>query len=558
LTALLQEYVARQADARPDAVALAMGGERMTYGELEAASNRLARLLRDAGCRRGDRVCLFVPKSIAAIVAEIATLKADAAYVPIDTASPAPRVEKIVQAADPALLLVTEPAARLLDEVIALGGVDVRVGSLDGAREGAAFSAADLEAEDEAPLAWENTSEDAAHLLFTSGSTGTPKGVVIEHRNVIAFVEWATRYFGTAAGDRISGHPPLHFDLSTFDIYGTFLAGAELHLVPPAANLLPHKLAELIRGAELTQWFSVPSVMTYMAKLGVIEHGDFPALERVLWCGEVLPTPILIHWMERLPHTTFTNLYGPTEATIASSYHTVRELPASETDPIPIGVACEGEELLVLDEGMQPVPAGEVGDLYIAGVGLSPGYWRDEEKTRAAFVDDPRSADPGARIYRTGDLAKVGDDGLVHFLGRADSQIKSRGYRIELGEIETALNAVAEIRECAVVGVDTGGFEGTTICCAFAAASGAAVEPPEIRDRLRKLLPSYMLPARWLVLDALPKNVNGKIDRRSIREHFEQEAAPAAVSERVPEEPWRDGRGVDRSFQTARRRSRRA
>jgi amino acid adenylation domain-containing protein len=531
LTALLQEYVARQAEARPDALALTMGGERLTYGELEAASNRLARLLREAGCRRGDRVCLFLPKSIPAIVAELATLKADCAYVPIDTASPAPRVEMIVRAAEPALALVTAPAAKLLDEVLARG-VDVRVGSLDGT--GAAFSAGDVDAQSSEPLAWENDSSDPAHLLFTSGSTGTPKGVVIEHRNVIAFVEWATSYFGTSPDDRISGHPPLHFDLSTFDIYGTFLAGAELHLVPPAANLLPHKLAELIREAELTQWFSVPSVLTYMAKLDVIGHGDFPSLERVLWCGEVLPTPILIHWMERLPHAAFTNLYGPTEATIASSYHTVREIPASETEPVPIGVPCQGEELLVLDESLRPAPPGEVGDLYIAGVGLSPGYWRDEEKTAAAFVQDPRTTDPGARIYRTGDLARVTDDGLVHFLGRADSQIKSRGYRIELGEIETALNALGEIRECAVVGVDTGGFEGTAICCAYAPAAGVEAEPPEVRERLRKVLPSYMLPARWLVLEALPKNVNGKIDRRSIREHFEQEAtaAPAPASAR--------------------------
>jgi amino acid adenylation domain-containing protein len=547
LSALLQEYVGRQAETRPDAVALVMGGERMTYGQLEEGSNRLARLLREAGCRRGDRVCLFLPKSIEAIVAELGALKADCAYVPIDTASPAPRVEKIVQAAEPTMLLVTAPAAKLLDEVLALGGVgDLPVGTLE--RESltgdiftSAFSAADVDAQSAEPLVWENTSADPAHLLFTSGSTGTPKGVVIKHENVTAFVEWATGYFGTSSDDRVSGHPPLHFDLSTFDIYGTFLAGGELHLVPQSANLLPHKLAELIRKSELTQWFSVPSVMTYMAKMGVIEHGDFPTLKRVLWCGEVLPTPILIHWMERLPHAEFTNLYGPTEATIASSYYTVPAVPTSETDPVPIGVPCDGEELLVLDEQLAPLPTGETGNLFIGGVGLSPGYWRDEEKTQAAFIPDPRAADPGARIYRTGDLARMTPDGLVHFLGRADSQIKSRGYRIELGEIETALNALDELRECAVVGVDIGGFEGTAICCAYAPAAGTHVQPPQVREQLRRLLPTYMLPARWHVLESLPKNVNGKIDRRSIREHFEQEAnaasdaapPPASTSEPV-------------------------
>jgi acyl-coenzyme A synthetase/AMP-(fatty) acid ligase len=279
----------------------------------------------------------------------------------------------------------------------------------------------------------------------------------------------------------------------------------------------------MIRNAELTQWFSVPSVLTYMAKFDAVEQHDFPHLERLLWCGEVLPTPVLVHWMKRLPHVTFTNLYGPTEATIASSYYEVPECPADETQPIPIGRACDGEELLVLDEQLRPLPAGEMGDLYIGGAGLSPGYWRDEEKSAAAFVTDSR----GKRIYRTGDLAQVDSSGDFHFLGRADSQIKSRGYRIELGEIETALNAIAAVREGAVVGLDTGGFEGTAICCAYSA--GDPIEPRELRKALQESLPSYMLPSRWMTLDELPKNVNGKIDRRALRERFASKAEEAAA-----------------------------
>src|SRR5439155_815619 len=184
--------------------------------------------------------------------------------------------------------------------------------------------------------------------------------------------------------DRISGHPPLHFDLSTFDVFGTFAAGAELHLVPPELNLLPHQLAELIRDARLTQWFSVPSVLNYMAKFEVVKEGDFPSLRRVA--------------------------------------------------------------------------PGDVGQLYIRGVGLSPGYWRDAEKTRGAFLPYPGSSDPEDRIYRTGDLASVGADGLIRFLGRADSQIKARGYRIELGEIEAALHPVETLQECAIVGVPSRDF----------------------------------------------------------------------------------------------------
>jgi non-ribosomal peptide synthetase component F len=182
---------------------------------------------------------------------------------------------------------------------------------------------------------------------------------MITHSNVVHFLEWAIRYFDMKASDRISCHSPLPFDLSTFDVYGTFLAGAELHLVPSEISLLPHKLAEFVRQAELTQWFSVPSVLSYMTQFDVLKFHDFPSLERLLWCGEAIQTPTLIYWMQRLPHVAFTNLYGPTEATIASSYYTVPACPSHKQDDIPIGTCCAGEELLILDESLQPVAVGD-------------------------------------------------------------------------------------------------------------------------------------------------------------------------------------------------------
>jgi acyl-coenzyme A synthetase/AMP-(fatty) acid ligase len=259
-----------------------------------------------------------------------------------------------------------------------------------------------------------------------------------------------------------------------------------------------------------------------MAKYDVVNRGDFPALQRLLWCGEAMPTPTLIYWMKRLPHVRFTNLYGPTEATIASSFYTVPGVPRDDRESIPIGTPCDGEELLVLDEQLHPVPPGEIGDLYIRGVGLSPGYWRDPEKTRAAFITRSAAADMEDRIYKTGDLARIGEDGLIYFLGRADSQIKSRGYRIELGEIEAAANATGWLRECAVVALASEGFEGHTICCAYTPLPGADVTPASLREKLKSLLPAYMLPTQWRAFDLLPKNANGKIDRPALREAFKQ------------------------------------
>jgi amino acid adenylation domain-containing protein len=473
---LLQDLVARQARRRPQATAIVHGRERLSYGELEVASNRLAHRLRQAGVRPGDRVCFLAPKSPVALVWMLGILKAGAMHVPLDPASPAARLQKIIDACEPRLVLT--PDAPFMD-----GG-------------------------SEAPLEATAAPGDPAHILFTSGSTGVPKGVVITHSNVMAFLEWGLRHFGLDETDRVSGHTPLHFDLSTYDIFGAYAAGAELHLVPPEAALLPHRLAQFIRESALTQWFSVPSVLNYMAKANAVAPSDFPRLRRVMWCGEVLPTPALVYWMRRVPHARFTNLYGPTEATIASSYYDVPACPESPTTHIPIGRPCGGEELLVID-----------GELCIAGAGLSPGYWRDPAKTAAAFVPHPQR--PGERMYRTGDLGRQRADGLFELAGRADSQIKSRGYRIELGEIEAALGTLPGLRESAVVAIPTDGFEQWLICCAYVTLPGTALTPASLRSALARLVPAYMLPARWQELEALPRNANGKVDRPRLKQEFQ-------------------------------------
>ena len=535
MTRLLQELVTAQAQRRPEATAVVMNGERLTYGALDALSDQVARALVAAGCRRGDRVGVLLSKSPTTVASLLGVLKTGACYVPLDTASPAPRLAKIVGSADPRVILVGTRGRAALQSMLddARSYRSIRIGWMDADRQagnllGPAFTLDDVRRLPTGPLPSAGTPEDTAHILFTSGSTGTPKGVIIRHASVIHFVEWATAYFGLSASDRVSGHSPFHFDLSTFDMYGAFAAGAELHLVPPELNVLPHKLADFIRDSALTQWFSVPSILTLMAQLEVVHEQDFPVLRRLLWCGEVFPTKALRHWMTRLPHVTFTNLYGPTEATIASSYYTMPQCPSDDTEPVPIGTACAGEDLLVLDEAFRPVHPGEIGDLYIRGVGLSPGYWRDEEKTAAAFLPDPST--PGGRIYRTGDLARRGADGLVYFVGRADSQIKSRGYRIELGEIEAALQTLPDLEESVVVAIPSDGFEGMTICCAYVARPGAPVTPVRLRKQLGALLPAYMLPSQWRVYDRLARNANGKIDRRRIKEEWggDRDAAPAA------------------------------
>jgi amino acid adenylation domain-containing protein len=526
VTDLLQDYVSRQADARPDATAVVMGGTTLTYAQLESQSNRLAQMLVYFGLHRGDRVCLLAEKAPMTIAAMLASLKAGGTYVPIDLASPAARVAKIVRSADPTTVLALGAAGARMYSTLATQDVfapHAIAGTLDDVASAGlsitpSFTAGDLSAFETGAPSLRASPSDPAHLLFTSGSTGDPKGVVITHANVVAFLDWALPYFDMRPDQRISGHPPLHFDLSTFDIYASLRAGAELHLVPSSV-LLPRQLADFISSSQLTQWFAVPSALSYMATYGGLPEEGFSSLERVLWCGEVLPPRVLIQWMHAVPRARFTNLYGPTEATIASSYFTLPAIP-EDLEAIPIGRACAGEELLVLDEHLDPVPEGEPGELYIGGAGVSPGYWRDPEKSAGAFLPDPRPGRAGERLYRTGDLARLGTDGELYFLGRTDSQIKSRGYRIELGEIEAALYTVGAVAECAVVGIPSDGFEGVAVGCAYTLVANAAIEPPALRSALRDRLPSYMLPSRWMAMDALPKNANGKVDRQRVQALF--------------------------------------
>ncbi len=526
MTASLDALVASQARDHGDRLAIVDGERRLRYAELDALANRVARVLAATGAQRGDRVALLAHKSIEAIAVMLGTMRAGLVYVPLDPASPPARAVKILARCRPGILVVAkglEESARKLRAEPEFPS-ETRDGFLSddpqASASAVAFGGTDVDAASSDPVLSPARRADPAHILFTSGSTGIPKGVVVPHGSVLDFVAWANEHLDVRPGDRVSGHSPLFFDLSSYDIYGAFAAGAELHLVPAGLNLIPAKLAAFIRERKLTHWFSVPSILSYMLRFDAVRQDDFPELRRLHWCGEVFPTPPLRALMARLPHVTFTNLYGPTETTIASSYFTLAEIPASDRDDVPIGMPCGGESLAIVDDALGLVPDGVIGELVIGGAGLTLGYWEDPETTARAFVTIDAPGGP-ARVYRTGDLARRDPSGLVYFLGRKDSQIKSRGYRIELGEIETALHSLPELADAAVVAIPTEGFEGHAICCAFEPRS-PGVDAVALRGALGKLVPSYMIPARWKMFASLPRTANGKTDRKALRELFAQ------------------------------------
>lgn len=520
MSGMLQDWVTERARERPDARAVIGPDGALTYAEVENLSNRLAVALRSRGCHRGDRVGILMPQSAIAVASLIGVLKAACTYVPVDPVGGRARTAEILGQCEPRILLSAGCEPEVLEDLDQRGALDgVQVGWLGReSRPGcAAFDRSDVEIGASEPPRVDSDPDDPAYVLFTSGTTGTPKGVPVTHASVHAFIDWVVDYFGLGPGDRLSGHTALTFDLSTFDIYAALASGAELHQVPKRARMLPHEAARFIQERGLTLWFSVPSQLSYIARFDALAGRDLGSLKHVAWCGDVLPTPSLLYWKERLPGVAFTNLYGPTETTVASSYHRVAEDFDDPTADIPIGVACPGEELLILDQELQEVPDGEAGDIYIGGVGLSPGYWRDPERTRAAFVADPRPGHEGRRLYRTGDRGRRRPDGAVSFLGRADFQIKTSGYRVEPAEVERAVLQLDEVAACAVVPVTVDDFTGTGVGCAYVPSNGAGLRAGALKRRLTEKLPGYMIPTRWMELKELPVDGRGKIDRARAR-----------------------------------------
>lgn len=416
MTEMLHHWVTGEANRRPDATAVALGEERLSYGELEVLSNQLARALRERGCARGDRVALLVPKSPLAVVCLLGIYKADCVYVPLDPESSAKNLARILSLADCRCLLAAASLAPRVRELLSQPDLPaLRIGWLGAPDQSAgtlpvAFRFSDIGALPGTPLQGAFRAQDTAYILFNPRAGGTPRGVTATHHNVVGFVEWAKKQFRLNESDKLSGYAPLTADHSLFDIFGSLASGAELHLVPAETRLLPVRLAAWIRTSGITQWSAPSAVLDNMVKFDAVQAWDFPDLRRVLWSGE-LPTASLGHWMKQLPHVEFTNLYGAPETTVASAYHTVASFPDESVERLPIGIARADAELLLLDHNLQPVSSGGHGDLYVRGASLSPGYWRDAEATRRAFPEVTGSG----RLYRTGHQGQRGQDGHIYF-----------------------------------------------------------------------------------------------------------------------------------------------
>ncbi|QKV97422.1 non-ribosomal peptide synthase/polyketide synthase [Streptomyces sp. NA02950] len=492
----LPELFEAQAARRPSAPAVAHGDVRLTYGEVNRRANRLARLLIARGIGPEDLVALALPRTADLVVVLLAVLKAGAGYLPVDPGYPAQRIAFMLDDAAPAVALTTGEAAASLPP-----GADILVLDDTAVRSDlAARPDGDItDAERTRPLA----PAHPAYVIYTSGSTGRPKGVVVTHRSVAALAAWADAELGRGRLTDVVASTSLNFDVSVFEILCPLLTGGSVEVVRDLPALIdprerPHTPG-LISG--------VPSVF------GRILGGDTAAWAEgatgtVALAGEALPAQTVRDVRDAMPSCRIANLYGPTEATVyATAWFCDGAAP--EQAP-PIGRPVADTRAYVLDPTLRLVPPGVTGELYLGGQGLARGYLNRPALTSRRFVADPFGA-PGSRMYRTGDLVRWNGDGQLEYMGRADDQVKIRGFRIELGEVETALLRHPEVAGAAAVAKESGDVK--RLIAYVVAAPGASPDPAGLRRFLRRGLPDYMVPATVLVLDRMPLNPNGKLDR---------------------------------------------
>jgi amino acid adenylation domain-containing protein len=535
LKAAIPDLFDRQAAAWPDAVALEFGGRALTYGELARYSHQMAQRLIRMGVRRGDRVSLMLGRSAEMVVAMLGTLRAGAAYVPIDLAYPAARIEDILVDTG-TKVTITSPAlgsrlAGIRTEVIRL---DVDFRGLRGEAE-------------PAPSVLIEPADDA-YVMFTSGSTGRPKGVMIPHRAIARLVQ-NTAYARIAPTDKVGHGSNCAFDAATFEIWGALLNGATLVGLDSEVMLSSSALAQAIAERGVTVLFVTTALFN---EIVAARPDTFRSLRVLLFGGELVDPHRVRQVLHTAPPELFCHVYGPTEVTTFATWHQI-----SHNDliggTIPIGRPINNTVAFILDANMRAVSPGQVGELYLGGDGLAHGYLGNPRLTAESFVPAPFSDSRGARLYRTGDKVRWREDGSIEFLGRFDDQIKVRGHRVELGEIEFWLRSQPCLRQAiACVRLDPSG-EKRIVAYVVADAPTAIDITGPVQEALRKRLPPYMQPHVIVVLPDLPLSANGKVDRRALPDPAWSSSHPGGgfsesrteVEERLTA-LWREVLGLER------------
>ena len=498
----IHQLFSEQAVQTPDATAVVFETSRLTYQELNQRADQVAARLRQLGVRPGTIVGLFVERSLEMAVALLGILKAGGTYCSLDESLPEERLRWMLADARVEIMVARKSSVQRLANLI----------GTTPSNRAVILAIEDLLAvttESKAPEEFFHRAEMPAYVSYTSGSTGQPKGVLVPHRGVVRLVKGAD-YASLSAEETLLHMAPLSFDASTFEIWGALLNGGRLVIMPPGPCSLAEIGEAIRRHGVTTLWLT-----TGLFHLMVEERLDnLKPLRQLLTGGDVMLPKHFIRAQQALKGCRINNMYGPTENTTFTSGYTATD-EAGLAAGVPIGRPVANTQVYVLDSRLNPVPVGAEGELYVGGDGLALGYLNRPELTAEKFIPSPFEAD--ARLYRTGDMARWRPDGNLEFLGRRDSQVKIRGFRIELGEVESALETHPQVASCAVTTQHLD--DGNKLLTAFVVGREAAdITAEMLRSWLKNKLPAYMVPGRFLQLPALPLNVNGKVDRKSLNE----------------------------------------
>lgn len=515
---LLPHAIDQSAAKYPDHEAMRCNGQGLSYAELARRTDSLAQVLVEQGVHKGDRVGIYLNKSLESAVAIYGILKAGAAYVPLDPLAPISRLKLVIDDCGIRHIVSHPPKAKAVTELIGeCPALECVIGLplTDSSVRSMTWEAINAYSAGTAP-ALNLMEHDLAYIMYTSGSTGKPKGMMHTHYSGLSYAKMAAHVYDVTHADRLSNHSPLHFDMSTFDYFSGPLCGATTVIIPEAYTKLPASLSKLVQDERMTIWYSVPFALIQMLLNGVMEERDWSALRWVLFGGEPFTPKHLRALMRRLPQTRFSNVYGPAEVNQCSYYH-VPPQPEDRDEQVPIGRVWANAEGLVVDESDQPVEAGEVGELLVRTPTMMRGYWGRPDLTERGFYRRKVLGYLEDIFYRTGDLVRELPDGELQFLGRKDRQVKIRGYRVELDEVETALSRHPQVDENAAYSLPLADgnaiIESTVIL-----KPGATVSAAELKAYLGSHLPPYAMPEKILLMADFPRTTSGKIDRRALKE----------------------------------------
>ncbi|MEP6732954.1 MAG: amino acid adenylation domain-containing protein [bacterium] len=513
----LHALLDRSASLHADRIAVVEPhGRAITYRALAELSDRVRDRLRHLGVQPGDRVGVYMHKSIDSVASIFGILKTGAAYVPVDPEAPAPRCAYTLNDCSVKVILTEEKLeAALRSELATLGATpSVLVTPMECHSFPLAAMLDREQARDRAPVSEtiHPSLDELAYILYTSGSTGKPKGVMLSHRAGTSYVHWCSDVFTPTENDTFSSHAPFHFDLSILDIYVPLKHGARLVLIGEALGKEPLALAQVIADQKITVWYSVPSILNFLATYGKLDRHDFSALRLVLFAGEVFPLPQYRVVRAQLSHPRYFNLFGPTETNVCTYYEVPQTLAPERTEPFPIGRSTTNVVCRVIDMDGSDVTSGDEGELIVSGDGIMQGYWNLPETNARVFITD---AD-GTRWYRTGDLVVEDPKEGFIFHGRRDRMVKRRGYRIELGEIESGLATHPAVREVAVIAL-TDPDVGVRIKAFLSVKNGERLSLIQLKQFSMEKLPKYMVPDLFGFVDGLPRTSTDKIDYQALK-----------------------------------------